>query len=327
MVVATQISTQGTLSDLVIPAKTSDVLEWLRKKLKQPGLQYQTKLTIEDTKVAIFATPSEDEEDEDANQHMLPSPLHDDTFTGPIVAIKSTTDHDTYDKLASQYADLKPSEYDELYQTCTFDEKEDEDESEAEVELDEDVDEEPDEEPAVPEIARDVVTHRYENLFVDHPIREKAAILFEDAIGDEELGRSLEENVLRRCDQDARKWEVDASWSHGPFLRMYQSRCAHLFRHLASWKQRLLDGTTTPDQFAFLSEVDLNPGQWQEALEKVYAREANTLATQRSASITLYCNRCKKQTSCDYYQLQTRSADEPMTTFVTCLECDKRWKF
>jgi transcription elongation factor S-II len=25
--------------------------------------------------------------------------------------------------------------------------------------------------------------------------------------------------------------------------------------------------------------------------------------------------------------MQTRSADEPMTTFVTCLECDKRWKF
>jgi len=37
------------------------------------------------------------------------------------------------------------------------------------------------------------------------------------------------------------------------------------------------------------------------------------------------CGRCKKnQTS--YYQLQTRSADEPMTTFVTCLNCNKRWK-
>ena len=39
------------------------------------------------------------------------------------------------------------------------------------------------------------------------------------------------------------------------------------------------------------------------------------------------CSRCKKKTNCDYYQLQTRSADEPMTTFVTCLECNKQWKF
>jgi len=37
------------------------------------------------------------------------------------------------------------------------------------------------------------------------------------------------------------------------------------------------------------------------------------------------CNRCKtKKTT--YYQLQTRSADEPMTTFVSCLNCGRNWK-
>jgi hypothetical protein len=95
MVLATQISTQGALSELVIPAKTTDVLEWLRKKLKQPGLQFQTKLSIEDVQIAIFATPAEDEEDEHVNQHMLPSPLHDDAFTGPIIALKSASADET----------------------------------------------------------------------------------------------------------------------------------------------------------------------------------------------------------------------------------------
>lgn len=38
------------------------------------------------------------------------------------------------------------------------------------------------------------------------------------------------------------------------------------------------------------------------------------------------CSRCKKKET-TYYQLQTRSADEPMTTFVTCVNCNKRWKF
>ena len=37
------------------------------------------------------------------------------------------------------------------------------------------------------------------------------------------------------------------------------------------------------------------------------------------------CSRCKKS-ECTYYQIQTRSADEPMTCFVTCLNCGKRWK-
>jgi len=37
------------------------------------------------------------------------------------------------------------------------------------------------------------------------------------------------------------------------------------------------------------------------------------------------CGKCK-ETKCTYYQLQIRSADEPMTTFITCLNCGSRWK-
>jgi DNA-directed RNA polymerase subunit M/transcription elongation factor TFIIS len=37
------------------------------------------------------------------------------------------------------------------------------------------------------------------------------------------------------------------------------------------------------------------------------------------------CRKCKS-TKTDYYQLQTRSADEPMTTYVTCKTCGNRWK-
>jgi transcription elongation factor S-II len=38
------------------------------------------------------------------------------------------------------------------------------------------------------------------------------------------------------------------------------------------------------------------------------------------------CGKCKSKKT-TYFQLQTRSADEPMTTFVTCKECGKQWKF
>ncbi|KAK1364169.1 Transcription elongation factor [Heracleum sosnowskyi] len=48
---------------------------------------------------------------------------------------------------------------------------------------------------------------------------------------------------------------------------------------------------------------------------------------QAEATTTSFkCGRCGKR-KCTYYQLQTRSADEPMTTFVTCVNCNKRWKF
>lgn len=37
------------------------------------------------------------------------------------------------------------------------------------------------------------------------------------------------------------------------------------------------------------------------------------------------CSRCKSSNTSNT-QKQTRSADEPMTVFVHCHDCDKRWK-
>ena len=37
------------------------------------------------------------------------------------------------------------------------------------------------------------------------------------------------------------------------------------------------------------------------------------------------CHKCKKS-KVTYYQLQTRGADEPMTTFVQCVTCKTRWR-
>lgn len=38
------------------------------------------------------------------------------------------------------------------------------------------------------------------------------------------------------------------------------------------------------------------------------------------------CHKCHSK-KCTYYQLQTRSADEGMTTYVTCSTCKNRWRF
>lgn len=326
MVLATQVSIQGVLSEITIPQKTADVLDWLRKKLKQPGLQFQTKLKLEDEQIAIFATPTEDDEDDQVSQHVLPPPLHDDTFVGPIVAIRSLSDHDTYDPSAAKYKDLRAADYESIYQSFTFDDKEDDSEDGTETPEEEEEDEE-EEEEEVTEAPEAPTTHHYDYLFVSHPARDRTVELFHGKLGNLSVARRLEHSILRRADAEARAWQMDASWVHPPFVRMYQSRCAHLFRHLDTWGERLIDESVPAEQFAHLSEVDLDPARWQAALETALAREMHTMATQRTASITLFCRRCKKQSSCDYYQLQTRSADEPMTTFVTCLECDKRWKF
>jgi len=48
--------------------------------------------------------------------------------------------------------------------------------------------------------------------------------------------------------------------------------------------------------------------------------------TQGAKTSLLQCRKCKGK-NCSYSEMQTRSADEPMTTFAYCLDCGNRWRF
>ena len=317
MVVATLISIAGVLSEASIPAKTVDVLEWLRKKLKQPTLQFQGKCVQEEHSFAFFAVPSE-VEDEQTNQHMLPPPFHDDSFQGSIAVLKSANPNpDDYDRQASKYMDLKCSEYDEFYQTCTFNEEEDE-ENEGEYEEDDGQGDPTQDEPEDVEEGEDrpnITVHMLHasNVFVDHPLRDLVRKKFES--------EEIEHAILNRCVNDAQKWFVDIDWTNSVFVDMYRSRAVSLYPY------RKMAANLGPTEFVDSTAVDLNPNRWKEMIQKIIDKEKAMYSKKSTASIFMFCSSCKKKTRCDYYQLQTRSADEPMTTFVTCLECDKRWKF
>lgn len=322
MVVATVISVQGSLTDVSIPAKTPDVLEWLRKKLKQPTLQFQGKLVHEDAYYSVFASPSE-EDDEETNQHMLPTPFHDDSFQGSIAILKSkSTNTDEYEKPANAHDDLPSAVYDEYYASCTFKE-EDEEEDLREDEEDDIEDEEDDGSGELEEDETDALQDRLAapvlltthsaNVFVPTKLRTLVAEQF----GSDEV----EVAILNRCIRDAQKWFVDIDWETPAFREMYRSRA------MALYACRDLLKTMSPEDFANASEVDRRPERWTDLLKTIAERDKARYSRKTTANVEMYCSGCKKKTKCDSYQMQTRSADEPMTTFVTCLECDKRWKF
>ena len=317
MVVATTIAHSGALHEVSIPAKTADVLEWLRKKLKQPGLQFQGNLVHEESVYCVFGVPA-DEEDEETNQHMLPPPFHEDSFQGSLAILKSNTGaSDEYPKPASAYTDLPSSEYDEYYNSCVFededDAKDEDDEGDDEDEDDAGGEAAEDETPAVPAAEPAVHMFHSANVFIDHPLRTLVTERFGSA--------DIETAILHRCVSDARKWFVDIDWDNRAFLEMYRSRAMSLFQ------VRKLIATLTPEEFANTSELDRHPERWSTLLKEAAEKDRARHNRKTTANILMYCSGCKKKTPCDYYQVQTRSADEPMTTFVTCLECDKRWKF
>jgi len=91
-----------------------------------------------------------------------------------------------------------------------------------------------------------------------------------------------------------------------------------------SFKQNLLDEKINPSYVAFLSPAQIHPEKWMYYLKKreyIEQRENNI-----AYSDAYKCYKCG-ESKCKITQAQTRSADEPMTTFVVCLVCHNTFKF
>ena len=90
--------------------------------------------------------------------------------------------------------------------------------------------------------------------------------------------------------------------------------------------ERLRDKEFKANELASMKPQYTFPENWKELLDKKNRGDKVLYEVSKETVSSMFtCGRCKKK-ECTYYQLQTRSADEPMTTFVTCLNCGKRWK-
>jgi transcription elongation factor S-II len=100
-----------------------------------------------------------------------------------------------------------------------------------------------------------------------------------------------------------------------------------------NFRSKVLLGFFKDDQFSKLKSEEMasdSKNQEREATRKRTLEECQSDWGTRHGTIQesgmFQCGKCK-QSRTTYFQMQTRSADEPMTTFVTCLNCKNKWKF
>uniref|UniRef100_A0A8C6LZ58 Transcription elongation factor n=1 Tax=Nothobranchius furzeri TaxID=105023 RepID=A0A8C6LZ58_NOTFU len=93
-------------------------------------------------------------------------------------------------------------------------------------------------------------------------------------------------------------------------------------------RRTVLCGSVTPERMAKMTAEEMASDELKE-MRKNLTKEAvrdHQMATTGGTQTDLFtCGKCKGK-NCTYTQVQTRSADEPMTTFVFCQQCGNRWK-
>ena len=190
---------------------------------------------------------------------------------------------------------------------------------------------------------------------MEHALRDWARQKFATSLGaiTSPTVRNAERSVYNWAVQQTRQSNDSPSWENRHFKWRYKHKVIHLASELSrgervavtlevqgdrvnfTWKlvpqlvarlQRKELETKNLSRYA--PEVLWPEGPWAQAM---YQRKARDLAMEAARAREedyeglFKCGRCKG-TKTTYYQMQTRSADEPMTTYVTCKSCGNRWK-
>lgn len=169
------------------------------------------------------------------------------------------------------------------------------------------------------------------------PVRQKAQDIlrfltdlgFKSAAVDE-----LENGIYTATCAEADRRNVIKHWDNALFTGLYQMTlrtvCSHLHPNSPLKNERLMErvkaGEITLANLPHLTAQELFPENWKELADRQAIREQKLLEGNKGMATDRYkCGRCGKR-ECSYYEMQTRSADEPMTIFINCLNCGKRWR-
>jgi len=161
-------------------------------------------------------------------------------------------------------------------------------------------------------------------------VRQKCCQMLADALKGEELPDGIAEDP----DTLAEKVEEEIFKIHKNSGQLYKSRVRSRLHNLkdknnTDLRLNVLCGNIAPKQLAKFTSEEMASDEMQKVRAKHQKENmdgAQLAINQGTRTDLLMCGKCRKR-DVTYNQLQTRSSDEPMTTFCLCNACGNRWKF
>lgn len=163
----------------------------------------------------------------------------------------------------------------------------------------------------------------------DTDFRKKVCSILEQYICDKKKVKEIEVSIYNFAIKEATERNIVKNWKNPNFVMVYKDRFRSIWINMKTnslFLNKIKNNEIQACDVGSLTHQQMNPECWSELIKRKIERDNNTFTTDtKGASKEFKCGRCKKRET-TYYQVQTRSADEPMTTFVTCLNCGNNWK-
>jgi len=169
---------------------------------------------------------------------------------------------------------------------------------------------------------------------LNDPIRDKSVSKIDTVIGDMYKSRIIEKSIFNYCIDYTSKNNISRNWENRLFKSLYINKLISVYSNIKSdsyiqneyFLQKINSEGFDLENIANMSRYDIFPDRWKHLIEEKI-RKDKILSEMKPHAMTdqIQCNKCKSR-KCSYYAMQTRSADEPMTMFMTCLNCNSRWK-
>lgn len=144
----------------------------------------------------------------------------------------------------------------------------------------------------------------------------------------EKNSTNLEKGIYNYTLKEATNRKVIKKWDNPYFVQLYKDRLWSIYSNLNNPDliELVNSETIKSHAIAFMTHQEMRPEKWKELIDAKIKRDKHKFENNiEAATDTFTCRKCHKN-QCTYYQMQTRSADEPMTTFVQCISCGNRWK-
>lgn len=172
------------------------------------------------------------------------------------------------------------------------------------------------------------MVNKYSNMEISTSTRKKAKKELNQIIDNKKIVKIIEKSLYNFSQEYTEKNNIN------PILvePIYNDKKDDILANMSKksnldnidFLERILNKDIKSDQVAYLEPIEIDPKYWKPIAEKIKLRDdkSKNIAT----TDMFQCGKCKER-RCTVTQMQTRSADEPMTVFVTCQVCDNTFKF